>query len=124
MPNGSLHKHLHEIRPCRLDWSTRLQIAMGVAQALAYLHSDLQDFAVVHCDVKPSNILLDLDMKPKLSDFDVARLICSLHNYGLIDASTATAIVRGSVGYMLGIHMATWYARRWRVKSGNSHMEQ
>ncbi|KAG2572088.1 hypothetical protein PVAP13_7KG148210 [Panicum virgatum] len=58
MPNHSLDKHLFPSNANILNWDTRYQIALGVARGLAYLHESCQD-CIIHCDVKPENILLD-----------------------------------------------------------------
>lgn len=57
-----------------LSWSTRLRIAKGTARGLAYLH-ECSPRKFVHGDIKPSNILLDTDFQPHLSDFGLNRLI-------------------------------------------------
>ncbi|KAL3641371.1 hypothetical protein CASFOL_016339 [Castilleja foliolosa] len=72
MPNGSLEKWLHSENYC-LDLIQRLQIAIDVALALEYLHHG-HTFPVVHCDIKPSNVLLDDDMVAHLADFGIAKL--------------------------------------------------
>lgn len=55
-----------------LDWGARLKIALGAARALAYLHEDSSP-RVIHRDFKASNILLEDDFTPKVSDFGLAR---------------------------------------------------
>ncbi|XP_030971630.1 probable serine/threonine-protein kinase PBL23 [Quercus lobata] len=75
MANGSLENHLLELPPGRkpLDWYTRMKIAAGAAKGLEYLH----DFAkppVIYRDFKASNILLDEELFPKLSDFGLAKI--------------------------------------------------
>nr|XP_048324459.1 probable leucine-rich repeat receptor-like protein kinase At2g28990 [Ziziphus jujuba var. spinosa] len=56
-----------------LDWSTRCKIIRGIARGILYLHEDSR-LRVIHCDLKASNILLDEDMNPKVSDFGLARM--------------------------------------------------
>ncbi|KAI6702869.1 hypothetical protein NL676_012005 [Syzygium grande] len=72
MPNKSLEDHLFNKAYAALSWQTRLRILLGAAQGLAYLHEALE-VQVIHRDYKSSNVLLDEDFKPKLSDFGLAR---------------------------------------------------
>lgn len=55
-----------------LDWNARLKIALGAARGLAYLHEDANP-RVIHRDFKASNILLEEDFTPKISDFGLAK---------------------------------------------------
>ncbi|PKI67678.1 probable serine/threonine-protein kinase PBL23 [Punica granatum] len=75
MSNGSLEDHLLELPPGRkpLDWNTRMKIASGAAKGLEYLHEKANP-PVIYRDFKASNILLDEDFNPKLSDFGLAKL--------------------------------------------------
>lgn len=75
MPLGSLEDHLHDVSPGkkRLDWNTRMKIAAGAAKGLEYLHVKASP-PVIYRDLKCSNILLDKDYHPKLSDFGLAKL--------------------------------------------------
>ncbi|VAH62635.1 unnamed protein product [Triticum turgidum subsp. durum] len=74
VPNGSLESHLHgsDKDTALLDWDARLKIALGAARGLAYLHEDSSP-RVIHRDFKSSNILLEHDFTPKVSDFGLAR---------------------------------------------------
>ena len=91
MQNGSLAKNLSANR---LDWRKRFEIAIGVAKGLAYLHEECLEW-VLHCDVKPHNILLDADYNPKVADFGLSKLF----NRGAIENSVFSKI-RGTRGYM------------------------
>lgn len=75
MLNGSLEDRLLDLPPNRkaLDWYTRMQIAKGAAQGLEYLH-DAANPPIIFRDFKASNILLDENFRPKLSDFGLAKL--------------------------------------------------
>ncbi|KAJ4708648.1 Protein kinase [Melia azedarach] len=74
IPNGSVESHLHGLdkESAPLCWDARLKIALGAARALAYLHEDSSP-RVIHRDFKASNILLEHDFTPKVSDFGLAR---------------------------------------------------
>lgn len=72
MRNKSLDDHLFNKAYPVLPWKTRLQIILGAAQGLAFLHEGLE-VQVIYRDFKTSNVLLDEDLKPKLSDFGLAR---------------------------------------------------
>ncbi|XP_039000804.1 probable LRR receptor-like serine/threonine-protein kinase At4g37250 [Hibiscus syriacus] len=75
VPNGSLANARYNRKggssPCHLPWETRLKIARGMARGLAYLHEKKH----VHTSLKPSNILLDSNMEPKIGDFGLERLV-------------------------------------------------
>ncbi|KAM3740436.1 hypothetical protein ACB098_08G098600 [Castanea mollissima] len=73
LENKSLDQALFGNRIMNLDWSTRFDICLGVARGLAYLHEESR-LRIVHRDVKASNILLDSDLIPKISDFGLAKL--------------------------------------------------
>ncbi|CAN4091954.1 unnamed protein product [Withania somnifera] len=73
MPNGSLEKHLYS-HNYFLDISQRLSIMIDVACALEYLHHSCS-LPVIHCDIKPSNVLMDENMVAHLSDFGISKLL-------------------------------------------------
>ncbi|KAK6151946.1 hypothetical protein DH2020_014581 [Rehmannia glutinosa] len=95
IPNGSVESHLHGCDKERspLDWSARLKIALGAARALAYLHEDSSP-RVIHRDFKASNILLEDDFTPKVSDFGLARTALDEENRHI------STRVMGTFGYV------------------------
>ncbi|KAI4297539.1 hypothetical protein L6164_037425 [Bauhinia variegata] len=93
MPNGSLDFHLFDMENrTQLLWNIRKNIIIGVAKGLLYLHQD-STLPVIHRDLKASNILLDYDMTPKISDFGLAR------TFGK-DQPANTRRIAGTIGYM------------------------
>ncbi|KAI5021347.1 hypothetical protein ZWY2020_055192 [Hordeum vulgare] len=71
MPNGSLDGHLFKKSNANgdiLNWNTRFQITLGIARGLSYLHQSCRQ-CIIHCDIKPENILLDASFVPKIADF-------------------------------------------------------
>ncbi|XP_013626980.1 PREDICTED: probable LRR receptor-like serine/threonine-protein kinase At3g47570 [Brassica oleracea var. oleracea] len=104
MPNGSLDMWLHpketeEIsRPSRtLTLLERINIAIDVASVLEYLHVSCHE-AIAHCDLKPSNVLLDDDLTAHVSDFGLARILLKFDQETFIN-QLSSAGVRGSIGY-------------------------
>ncbi|KAF8043185.1 hypothetical protein BT93_A1506 [Corymbia citriodora subsp. variegata] len=93
MPNGYLDCHLFYRKDSKtLDWKKRYQIALGTARGLAYLHDKCRD-CIIHCDIKPANILLDAEFCPKVADFGLAKLVGR-------DFSRVLTTMRGTRGYL------------------------
>jgi serine/threonine protein kinase len=97
MKNGSLDNFLfttEEQSGRLLNWEQRFNIALGTAKGITYLHEECRD-CIVHCDIKPENILLDENYKAKVSDFGLAKLINAKdHRYRTLTS------VRGTRGYL------------------------
>uniref|UniRef100_M8C2X9 non-specific serine/threonine protein kinase n=1 Tax=Aegilops tauschii TaxID=37682 RepID=M8C2X9_AEGTA len=85
-----------------LGWSQRFRIAVGVARGLAYLHSECLEW-IIHCNMKPENILLDRDLEPKITDFGLAKLL-DRRPLGsasrLVREANPSRRIRGTRGYM------------------------
>ncbi|ESR65346.1 hypothetical protein CICLE_v10007528mg [Citrus x clementina] len=96
MPNKSLNSFIFGLdqERCKiLDWSKRFHIICGTARGLLYLHQDSR-LRIIHRDLKASNVLLDQDMNPKISDFGLARA------FGGDETEGNTNRVIGTYGYM------------------------
>ncbi|XP_028071687.1 putative receptor-like protein kinase At3g47110 [Camellia sinensis] len=116
MPNGSLEGWLHSTPETnngqnehrRLNLLERINIAIDVACALDYLHHQCHT-SIIHCDLKPSNILLDHDMVACVGDFGLARFCPEL----TIPNQSSSIGIRGSIGYVppeygLGSEISTY----------------
>lgn len=96
-PNGSLQSRLHDRGGVPstppLSWLNRFKILLGTAKGLAHLHHSFQP-PIIHYNIKPSNIMLDKDLNPKLSDFGLARLLTKL------DKHVITSRFQSALGYV------------------------
>ncbi|CAI0555651.1 unnamed protein product [Linum tenue] len=91
MSNGSLASLLFKADP-RPNWYTRAQIAISVARGLVYLHEECST-QIIHCDIKPQNILLDESLTAKISDFGLAKLL-------KVEQTRTMTAIRGTKGYV------------------------
>ncbi|KAE8771280.1 putative serine/threonine-protein kinase receptor [Hordeum vulgare] len=94
--NGSLDSHLFKLSNngdvVALNWNTRYQITLGVARGLSYLHQSCRE-CIIHCDIKPENILVDGSFLPKVADFGLATCVGR-------DFSRILTSFRGTMGYL------------------------
>ncbi|XP_057815506.2 putative leucine-rich repeat receptor-like serine/threonine-protein kinase At2g24130 isoform X2 [Cryptomeria japonica] len=97
MSNGSLERLLYPEGgdECRLKLNDRLRIAKEIAQGMEYLHHHCF-VQVIHCDLKPNNVLLGDDVTPCIADFGIAKIIFG----NSIDSLTFTSSLKGSIGYI------------------------
>ncbi|XP_038989699.1 probable LRR receptor-like serine/threonine-protein kinase At1g67720 isoform X1 [Phoenix dactylifera] len=93
MHNGTLRDHIHDsVKQKSLNWLSRLVIAEDAAKGLSYLHNGCNP-SVIHRDVKTSNILLDINMRAKVSDFGLSRQADE-------NLTHVSSVARGTVGYL------------------------
>uniref|UniRef100_A0A0D3G574 non-specific serine/threonine protein kinase n=1 Tax=Oryza barthii TaxID=65489 RepID=A0A0D3G574_9ORYZ len=102
LENGSLDRALFRDNNLNLDWAMRFEIILGIARGITYLHEE-SNVRIVHRDIKASNVLLDTDLTPKISDFGLAKL------YDEKQTHVSTRIA-GTFGYL-----APEYAMRGRL---------
>jgi hypothetical protein len=103
MPNGSLDRWIYSNLEDQngqgaLSLSQMLDIAVDIVDALDYLHNGCQP-SIIHCDLKPSNILLNLDMRARVGDFGIATVLDEATSKHPVN-SASTLGIRGSIGYI------------------------
>jgi len=104
MPNGNLDTWLHQkhgsVAPNILGLAQRMSIGVDIADALAYLHHDC-GIPILHCDLKPTNILLDDDMNGHLGDFGLASLVVDSRSIAVGHSGCSSSLaVSGTIGYI------------------------
>ncbi|CAI0466008.1 unnamed protein product [Linum tenue] len=91
MKRGTLSDHLFG-NARKPGWEQRAEIAMGIARGLVYLHEECET-QIIHCDIKPQNVLLDDNYTAKIADFGLAKLLMK-------DQTRTSTMARGTMGYM------------------------
>jgi len=91
MPHGALSSYLFGEGE-RPEWGQRIEMALGVARGLLYLHEECNT-QIIHCDIKPENVLLDANYTPKIADFGLSKLLNK-------DQTRTNTNLRGTMGYM------------------------
>ncbi|XP_024019830.1 putative leucine-rich repeat receptor-like serine/threonine-protein kinase At2g24130 [Morus notabilis] len=127
MANGSLDSRLYELPSNRLSsrsscltLAQRVNICSDVAEGMAYLHHQAP-IVVIHCDLKPSNVLLNSDMTALVSDFGISTLLTPKGAAENLENSTSDNILVGSVGYIPpddmfvgGLTLQHWVSKSYR----------
>nr|XP_048328383.1 proline-rich receptor-like protein kinase PERK1 [Ziziphus jujuba var. spinosa] len=93
MPNGSLDSHIFKTKNSKLlNWQTRYRIILRTTKGLHYLHEQCRE-CIIHCDIKPNNVLLDVEFYLKVADFGLAKLMGG-------DFSRVLTSMKGTRGYL------------------------
>ncbi|KAI9115174.1 hypothetical protein K1719_014187 [Acacia pycnantha] len=91
LPNGALSNFLFGQRE-KPHWSQRIDIALGIARGLLYLHEECET-QIIHCDIKPQNVLLDANYTAKIADFGLSKLLNK-------EQTRTNTNFRGTIGYI------------------------
>ncbi|XP_045814263.1 G-type lectin S-receptor-like serine/threonine-protein kinase LECRK2 [Trifolium pratense] len=92
MPNGALSSLLFGQKGEKPQWIQRVEMALGIAKGLLYLHEECET-QIIHCDIKPQNVLLDANHVAKIADFGLSKLLYK-------DQTRTNTNFRGTIGYI------------------------
>ncbi|KAG5076671.1 hypothetical protein JHK82_055366 [Glycine max] len=117
MKNGSMDKWIfpsYQGRDRLLDWTSCLNIAIATAQGIAYFHEQCRD-RIIHCDIKPENILVGENFCPKVSDFGLAKLMGREHSH-VVQWLEALEIIGGRRNLDMSFGAEDFFYPGWAYK--------
>ncbi|EFJ36446.1 hypothetical protein SELMODRAFT_78967, partial [Selaginella moellendorffii] len=117
MPNGTIREHLPD-RMEMLSWRKRLEIAVGSAKGISYLH-ELANPPIIHRDIKSSNILLDEKFVAKVADFGLSKLVPQTDGKGHVSTQVKGTLVRSIILFCTYIcsHFPPYFSRDTWIQS-------